>query len=603
MDLQARKYQLLGDIFGHDRFRPGQEAVVDDLLAGRDVLAVMPTGGGKSLCYQLAALARAGRTVVVSPLIALMQDQVAALKALGVGADSINSARDRPTNVDVWRAFQRGDVQILYISPERLLTDRMLAALGRLPVDQIIVDEAHCLSQWGHDFRPDYRDLSRLKAAFPGATLGAFTATADAMTRQDIIDTLLGGTARSHVLSFDRPNLTLEVLEKGSARTQVPALLKEMSGQGIIYCLSRKQVDNVSAQLSALGHKALPYHAGLDDDTRRRHQERFLAESDALIVATVAFGMGIDKPDVRYVIHTDIPGGMEAYYQEIGRAGRDGLPARAVMLYGGQSVARRRSMIEASGGPDAVRRRAHGRFDQLVGLCESAGCRRQVLLSYFGEDSAPCGNCDTCLHPPDVVDATPLARRALEAVDATGEMFGQGHIIDLLTGADTARIRARGDHRLPVFASGADLDKRDWRRLLRQMVANHILALDVDGYGGLSLTDQGRALLAGSGRVDLIRPTARRPRPAPGRGKPAPIMLSGEAAALYDRLKAHRSDLARRDGVPAYVIFHDETLAEMARHKPIDRTHLLGLKGVGRKKLDAYGDSFLDVLASHAGQV
>ncbi len=602
-------HRVLKEVFGYDAFRPGQEEVIAAILEGTGVLTVMPTGSGKSLCYQVPALVRGGLTLVVSPLVALMEDQVAALRLDGVAAETINSSRERETNVAAWRRVAAGEVRLLYISPERLMTERMLAALGRLPLALVAVDEAHCISRWGPSFRPDYEALSRLPEAFPGVPLAAFTATADAATRKDIVAKLFRGRACVLVSGFDRPNIRLSVAARRDGTRQLLDFVQARPGQsGIVYCLSRRKTEETAALLAKNGLKALPYHAGLESAERAANQDIFMTEPGVVMVATIAFGMGIDKPDVRYVFHADLPGNMEAYYQELGRAGRDGQPAEAFMLYGLADIRQRRLFIQQDGGDEDHRRREHKRLDALIAYCEAPQCRRKALLAYFGEDglgdgAAACGNCDICLDPPALEDGTALARTALGAVAQTGERFGAAHVIDVLRGAETEKIRSLGHRRLAAYGRGATQDKETWRSLLRQLVAAGYLSLDVTGHGGLGLTRAGRALLDGEGAFRFRRdalPPARAGAKSPRAATPAAAELSEADEALLASLKDLRLSLARDRGVPAYVIFHDRTLADMAMKKPASEAEFAEVFGVGEAKLRNFAEPFLAAIADHA---
>ena len=590
--------EVLAEVFGFEAFRPGQEAVIEAVLAGRNVLAVMPTGSGKSLCFQVPALVREGLTVVVSPLVALMQDQVAALRLVGVAADGIHSGNERTENVAAWRRAASGETRLLYMAPERLMTERMLAALSRLPVALFAIDEAHCISQWGPSFRPEYGGLSRLRECFPGVPIAALTATADEVTRDDVAEKLFGGDAESFVLGFDRPNITLAVETKHEWKRQLRSFVARHAGaSGIVYCLSRRKTEEAAELLAASGVRALPYHAGMDKEVRQDHQNVFMTEPGVVIVATIAFGMGIDKADVRYVFHTDVPGSVEAYYQEIGRAGRDGAPAEAHMLYGLADIRMRRQFIENEDAGDDRKRREHKRLDALLGYCEAPACRRVTLLDYFGEPIAPCGNCDVCLDPSGRIDGTEEALKVLSAVLRTGERFGAAHLVDLLRGTQTEKIARFGHHRLPTFGAGAERGKNAWRSIIRQMVATGFLRLDIAGYGSITVTDRGRALLRGEGeflfRDDAVveRPSAREPR-GPRATLPEPALDDGEAAMLA-ALKALRLELAKERGVPAYVVFPDRTLVDMARRRPRTEAEFAEVNGVGAAKLKQFAGPFL----------
>ena len=596
------KYRVLKDVFGFDSFRPGQEQVIDTVLAGRDALAVMPTGGGKSLCFQVPAMIRGGLTVVVSPLVALMQDQVAALRLTGVAADAIHSLNSRAENVAIWRRVAAGEIRLLYLAPERLMTERMLDALSRLTLSQIAVDEAHCVSQWGPSFRPEYAALSALRPRFPDVPILALTATADAVTREDIAAKLLSPDAAQFVAGFDRPNIRLAVEPRRAAKRQLLSFVEGRRGQsGIVYCLSRRKVEETAAMLQGEGIRALPYHAGMTAEARTANQEVFIAEAGVVIVATIAFGMGIDKPDVRYVFHTDIPSGIEAYYQEIGRAARDGEPGDACMLYGLDDIRMRRMFIDDEDSGDDHRRRAHKRLDALVGYCEAPGCRRVTLLSYFGERIEPCGNCDTCLDPVELVEATEDARLVLSAVMQTGQRFGAAHIIDVLAGTPTEKVlKFRHDGR-EAFGGGAHHAKTVWRSIVRQLTAAGHLHLDIAGYGGLRTTERGRALLRGEGEFQRRAETPRRKRDT---AKSTPELdsspLTDGDAALFERLKQLRLRLAKERGLPAYTVFSDRSLTEMARKRPHDRETFAQVHGVGKAKLKDFADIFLAEIGAGA---
>ena len=596
--LQARR--VLREVFGFEHFRPGQEAAIAALLAGRNALTVMPTGSGKSLCFQIPALVMDGFTVVVSPLIALMQDQVAALRLAGVAADCINSSNDRSRNVAAWRRAATGETRLLYMAPERLMTERMLAALARLPVRLFAIDEAHCISQWGPAFRPEYEDLCRLRELFPGVPIAALTATADEVTRGDIADKLFGGEAEQFVLGFDRPNIRLMVEMKRDWKRQLRSFIARHQGQsGIVYCLSRRKTEAAAAMLAADGVRALPYHAGMKKEDREAHQNIFMTEPGVVIVATIAFGMGIDKADVRYVFHTDLPGSVEAYYQEIGRAGRDGAPAEAHMLYGLADIRMRRQFIEGEDAGPERKRREHKRLDALLGYCEAPSCRRMALLDYFGEHIGACGNCDCCLHPAERLDGTEEARMILSVVECSGQRFGTAHVIDILRGSETEKIVRFGHHRLPVFGIGRGWGKNDWRSLTRQMIATGLLRLDIAGYGGLAITDEGIALLRGDGTFHYRADTAVPDSPAAPRerrGTEPEETLTDDQANLLSVLKALRLELAKERGVPAYVVFHDRTLIDMMRRRPRTREEFAEVNGVGAAKLEQFAEPFLTAI-------
>ena len=592
--------RILQDVFGFDAFRPGQEAAIGALLAGRHVLTVMPTGSGKSLCFQVPALVLDGLTVVVSPLVALMQDQVAALRLAGVAADTINSSRGRADNVAAWRRVTAGETRLLYLAPERLMTDRMLAALAGRPVKLFAVDEAHCISQWGPSFRPEYEDLGRLRDLFPRVPIAALTATADDVTRRDIARRLFGGEVETIVLGFDRPNIRLSVELKRDWKRRLRTFVAGRRGQsGIVYCLSRKKTEETAALLEADGVRALAYHAGMDKSLRERAQNVFMTEPGAVIVATIAFGMGIDKADVRFVFHADLPGNVESYYQEIGRAGRDGEPAEAFMLYGLADIRMRRTFIENEEAGDDRKRREHKRLDALLGYCEAPDCRRIALLDYFGERAGACGNCDVCLEPGERLDGTEDARKVLSAVYRSGQRFGAAHVVDILRGTETDKIVRAGHDRLPTFGAGAARRKAEWLSLIRQMVAAGILRLDVAGYGGVAITGKGRALLRGEGvfryRADTVAQAPAEPRKP--RAAPADQALTADQTALLGVLKELRLRIARERGVPAYVVFSDRSLIDMARRRPRTVEDFAEVHGVGAAKLKDFAPPFLAAIA------
>lgn len=590
---------ILQRVFGYESFRGQQQAIVEHVIAGGDALVLMPTGGGKSLCYQIPALVRQGTAIVVSPLIALMQDQVDALIELGVQAAYLNSSQTWEEARDVERRFLDGQLDLLYVAPERLLTDRCLGLLARGELALFAIDEAHCVSQWGHDFRPEYMGLSVLHERWPHVPRIALTATATEATRNEIIERLQLQNAARFVSSFDRPNIRYRIVEKNDVRKQLLQFIQnEHDGDcGIVYCLARARVETIAEYLNEHGIPALPYHAGLPAALRATNQSRFLREDGLVMVATIAFGMGIDKPDVRFVAHIDLPKSVEGYYQETGRAGRDGLPAQAWLAYGLQDVVQQRRMIEESEGSDFHKRRMSAQLDAMLGLCETVECRRVRMLAYFGESAEPCGNCDVCLDPPEAWDGTVAAQKVLSAVyrlwKERGQRFGAGHIIDILRGKKNVRVEQYGHDELSVFGIGADLSERDWRSVLRQLIAQSLLAVDHDGYSTLMLTDGSRAVLRGD-RTLMLRREPERPRRSKGRVKQSlPVDLTLDEQACFAALRAWRAEVAREHGVPAYVIFHDTTLYEIAQRRPRTLDELATVNGVGVRKLEAYGEAIL----------
>ncbi|TIP12924.1 DNA helicase RecQ [Mesorhizobium sp.] len=595
---QDPKRRVLKDVFGFDDFRPGQAPVMDALLAGRHVLAVMPTGAGKSLCYQVPALVMGGLTIVVSPLVALMQDQVAALRLAGVAADTINSSLDRDANVAAWRRVAAGQTRLLYLAPERLMTTRMLEALARLDIRLIAIDEAHCISQWGPAFRREYEELSRLRGIFPDAPIIALTATADEATRTDIAAQLFAGSVETLVLGFDRPNIKLGIEAKQDSKRQLLSFVQRHAGRsGIVYCLSRKKTEEMAAFLERNGVRALAYHAGMSKEAREANQNSFMTLSGVVMVATIAFGMGIDKPDVAYVFHTDLPGSLEAYYQEIGRAGRDGRAAEAHMLFGLGDIRMRRLFIEDEGAPAEHKRRAHGRLDTLIGYCETAQCRRQILLGYFGEHAAPCGNCDNCLDQTPRADGEAEAGVILAAVAQTGERFGAAHIVDVLRGHETEKVLARNHHRLASFGTGVAHKKDVWLSLIRQLVAGGFLMPDPGGHGGLAIAETGHALRRGE--VPFQYRVEVRSRASRAKLRSDQAGTEDLDTALLATLKAVRLRLARERQVPAFVIFSDRTLIDMAERCPRDLDAFAEVNGVGAAKLREFGEIFLGAIAAH----
>ncbi|HSN71116.1 MAG TPA: DNA helicase RecQ [Steroidobacteraceae bacterium] len=589
---------VLRTTFGHRAFRGAQREIIDHVTAGGDALVLMPTGGGKSLCYQIPALLRPGVAVVISPLIALMHDQVAALTQLGVRAAALNSSLDAEGAALVESDLRAGRLDVLYVAPERLTTPRFLDLLGRCTTALFAIDEAHCVSQWGHDFRPDYLGLSVLHDRYPDVPRIALTATADPETRREIVTRLALEQAVVYVSSFDRPNLRYTIVDKADARQQLLAFLRaeHPDESGIVYCLSRRKVDETAAWLRSRGIDAIAYHAGMDSAARTTAQQRFQRDDAVVVVATIAFGMGIDKPDVRFVAHLDLPRSIEAYYQETGRAGRDGLPADAWMTYGLGDVVQQRRLIDASEAADDFKRIATAKLDALLGLCETAGCRRVRLLDYFGESSEPCGNCDTCLAPPQTWDATVAAQKALSAIYRTGQRFGAVHLIDVLRGKDSERVLHWDHHRLGVFGIGADLDAATWRDVFRQLIAHGLAKVDHGRHGGLTLTPASRSVLRGEQTVRMRTRIVAAPRKRRERRPATKQNMSAAGQARLERLKEWRREEARRQSVPAYVILHDRTLCEIAEQVPADEQALAQIPGIGARKIERYGAALLALL-------
>ncbi len=597
--MREQALHTLNTVYGYPQFRGQQAAIIDAVASGRDALVLMPTGGGKSLCYQIPALLRPGVGIVVSPLIALMQDQVDALLQLGVRAAFLNSTLEPERQRAVEQALWHGELDLLYVAPERLVQERMLQTLEQCRIALFAIDEAHCVSQWGHDFRKDYLGLGVLHERFPDVPRIALTATADPRTREEIVQRLSLQQADCFLSSFDRPNIRYLVAPKTDARRQLRDFLEGFRNQsGIVYCLSRKKVEATAEWLSQQGWRALPYHAGLSPQLREHHQRRFLREEGIVMVATIAFGMGIDKPDVRFVAHLDLPKSMEAYYQETGRAGRDGEPSTALLLYGIQDVVRMKEMLAQSDASEQFKRQERGRLDALLGWCEVTDCRRQALLAYFGEQmSEPCGNCDTCLTPPQTWDASEAARKALSCVYRTGQRFGAAHIVDVLLGRDNEKIRQHGHQQLSTYGIGKEFGEPQWRSLLRQLLVRGFLEADVQGHGGLRLTERSRPLLRGEEplalRRDVELQAARDLRPR------ARVELPWELEPLWQALRACRKQLAEEQGIPPYMVFNDNTLRQMALEQPRTPTALLRISGVGQSKLTNYGETFLQVIRDH----
>ncbi|VAW97549.1 ATP-dependent DNA helicase RecQ [hydrothermal vent metagenome] len=600
--MDDKALSILNSIFGYSEFRHHQQEIIKQVINGNDAVVLMPTGGGKSLCYQIPAMVRDGVGIVVSPLIALMQDQVVALKPLGVRAAFLNSTLDASSASEVEQQLLSGDLDLLYVAPERLMTERFLSLLDRAPLALFAIDEAHCVSQWGHDFRPEYIQLSVLHQRFPSIPRIALTATADEPTRREIIQRLSLDKTNLFVSSFDRPNICYRISQgQGNAREQLYRFIlnEHEHDAGIVYCLSRKKVEQTAEWLSAKGLTALPYHAGLAINVRQTNQQRFLTEEKVIIVATIAFGMGIDKPDVRFVAHLNLPKSIEAYYQETGRAGRDGQPANAWMMYGLQDVITLKKMMESSDADEAHKRVEHHKLQSMLGFSELTTCRRQALLKYFSDNlDEPCGNCDTCLTPVETWDATEVAQKALSCVYKTNQRFGVNYLVDVLVGKDHARIKQFGHDKLSVYGIGKELEVKQWRSIFRQLIARDLLAVDMEGFGNLLLTEQCRTVLRGEETLMLRKETKQ--EKAQQRGRKAKNNIKEQDSSLWEALRVCRKTLAEEKGVPPYVIFHDAALMEMVERQPQTQQQFSKITGVGEKKLKAYADYFLDVIKQHS---
>lgn len=589
----ASPTELLSTVFGFDAFRPGQAEIVEAVSAGENTLAIMPTGGGKSLCFQLPALCREGVTVVISPLIALMRDQVRALRAAGVAAGALTSGNTPEETDEVFDALDQGSLKLLYMAPERLASGAAANMLRRAGVSLIAVDEAHCVSQWGHDFRPDYLRIGALRQAL-GVPLAAFTATADEETRGEIVNRLFDGAApRTFLHGFDRPNIHLAFEAKDTPRKQILNFAAARKGRsGIVYCGTRAKTETLAQALRDAGHAACFYHGGMDAEDRRIVEKRFQTEDGLIVVATVAFGMGIDKPDIRWVAHADLPKSIEAYYQEIGRAGRDGAPAETLTLFGPDDIRLRRSQIDEGLAPSERKAADHARLNALLGLAESLGCRRQALLGYFGESSEPCGHCDLCERPPETFDGTTAVRKALSAILRTGEYFGTGHLIDILLGNDTEKVRARNHDSLPTYGVGKEYGRKEWQAIFRQMMGHDLVRPDPERHGALRMTEPARPILRGEAEITLRKDSIAKAKDRPR----VRALVSEEDAPLLSALKAKRRALAEAAGVPAYVVFNDRTLIEMAQQRPVSLDAMAQVSGVGATKLERYGATFLEVI-------
>ncbi|HEY0843940.1 MAG TPA: DNA helicase RecQ [Noviherbaspirillum sp.] len=598
---KQRALHVLETVFGYSSFRGQQAEIVNHVASGGDALVLMPTGGGKSLCYQIPALLRSGVGVVISPLIALMQDQVDALAEVGVRAAFLNSTQTFDEAMRTERAVRDGELDLVYVAPERLMTPRCLELLEASKIALFAIDEAHCVSQWGHDFRPEYIRLSVLHERFPNVPRIALTATADPQTRAEIAHRLQLDDAMQFVSSFDRPNIRYQIVEKTNGRKQVLDFIREEhpGDAGIVYCLSRKKVEETAAFLNEHGINALPYHAGMDHATRAANQSRFLREESIVMVATIAFGMGIDKPDVRFVAHLDLPKSIEGYYQETGRAGRDGAPADAWMAYGLQDVVQQRRMIDESEADDTFKRVQGAKLDAMLGLCETLNCRRVRLLDYFGQSSGPCGNCDTCLNPPVSYDGTVQVQKLLSTIYRVDQRFGAGHVIDVLRGTDSEKIKQWRHEKLSTFGIGSETSEAEWRAILRQAIALGLVMVDHDAYGSLKLTDAARPVLKGECKVQLRqyqKPTKKKREAVRPKGY-VESDLSVAEQAIFDKLRWWRVETARKHNVPAYVIFHDATMREIAKTKPQSLDDLRNVSGVGEKKLETYGEEIVALIA------
>ncbi|MET4693504.1 DNA helicase RecQ [Endozoicomonas lisbonensis] len=593
--------EILHNTFGYESFRGFQEEVINTVIQGLDALVLMPTGGGKSLCYQVPALALAGTTVVVSPLIALMEDQISSLKQLGIRAESLNSGTPYPEQQRIEQELLTGHLDLLYVAPERLLTESMQRLLDQVKLALFAIDEAHCVSQWGHDFRPEYLQLCRLKYRYPGIPRIALTATADLRTRKEIAERLELDNARVFVDSFNRSNIFYRISQKKQGKQQLLRFLQKEhpDDSGIVYCLSRKRVEDTARWLNEQGRLALPYHAGMSNEERSRNQQRFLKEDGLIIVATVAFGMGIDKPDVRFVAHLDLPKSIEAYYQETGRAGRDGLPATAWMVYGLQDVVLLRQIQAGSNASPEIQRVEQQKLDAMLSLCEVTSCRRQVLLNYFDEPmDEKCGHCDLCLEPVETWDGTEAARKALSCVYRTGQLFGVSHLVDVLMGKETTKVSQFGHQHTSTYGIGKDYKQTEWRSVYRQLVARGYINVDIEGHGSLKLNERCRPLLKGDERIllrqDRYEHASTKSTKPVEKGR---VIVADEDKPLWDALRTLRREMAEKQGVPAYIIFNDKTLFEMLRHKPCDLEAMSHISGVGQYKLDQYGQQFAELIS------